>query len=81
MKDLATVLLIASACCGLLYVCDEWRLRRSAKRIQAAEDLAEVERITATWAPKPKWNYRRHGRFAKKPYARFTVRTLYDETN
>ena len=76
MKDLATVLLIASACCGLLYLCDEWRLRRSAKRIQDAEDLAEVERITALWAPRPKYNERNSRGQFRRVYGRFKAPTL-----
>ena len=72
MTDLATVLLIASACCGLLYLCDEWRLRRSAKRIQDAEDLAAANEVMDSWKPKPRWSHRdRFGRY-KKTYGHFT---------
>jgi hypothetical protein len=73
MKPLGIALLVFSCGAGLMWLKDRARRRKA--------DLEAVDRIIAGWAPKPRYNYRRKGRFAKR-YGTFILETnIYNDTD
>jgi hypothetical protein len=66
------IFLLFIAICALIAL-------RERRRRLAEYDRRVANCIMDSWKPKPKHSYRRHGRFARRPYASFTVRKSFYE--
>ena len=73
MIPLGLTFLVFSALVGCVYLRDRAKRRR--------EDLATADAIIESWKPR-RHDYRRHGRFARRPYASWPVPQIdFPETN
>ncbi len=75
MNRIDSIALLETCALAVVFLWGWLLLRRRAHR---KADMEAVERIIAGWQPKPRYNYRRRGRFAKR-YGSFPApRDLYD---